>query len=294
MSDQRDHLQRFLFSNSNIRGELVSLDESWQALLARQNYPPVVRELLGQAAAATALLAATIKFDGTLILQTHGDGPLRLLVVECSGRRTLRGLAHWNGDVEGLDFRGLLGEGRLVMTIDPGANAQRYQGIVSIEGNSLAECLQHYFDRSEQLPTRLWFGVDDERAAGLLVQEMPAPEAVDDDDIWNRVTTLADTITAEELLQLDAHDLLHRLFHEEQVTVFEPQHWRFECHCSRERVAAMLKGLGRDELDSIVRDEVTIDVDCEYCGAPYRFDVVDVEQLFSEALNADPPLRTQH
>jgi len=294
MSDPRDHLQRFLFNDSNVRGELVRLDETWQALLARQDYPPAVRELLGQAAAATALLAATIRFDGTLILQTQGNGPLRLLVVECSGRRTLRGLARWNGDVDGLGFEELMGDGRLVMTIDPGANADRYQGIVSIDGNSLAECLQHYFDRSEQLPTRLWLGVDNQSASGLLMQEMPGAETIEDDDIWNRVTTLADTVTNEELLRLDAHDLLHRLFHEEQVTMFEPQRWQFECHCSRERVATMLKGLGRTELDSIVLDEGSIDVDCEYCSAPYRFDAVDVEQLFSDALNADPPVGTRH
>ena len=214
--------------------------------------------------------------------------------MECSGRRTLRGLARWNGDVDGLGFEQLVGGGRLVMTIDPGANAERYQGIVSIEGNSLAECLQHYFDRSEQLPTRLWLGVDDQSASGLLIQEMPDTGQIDDDDIWNRVVTLADTVTNEELLRLNAHDLLRRLFHEEQVTVFEPQVWQFECHCSRERVATMLKGLGRGELDSIVRDEGSIDVDCEFCSAPYSFDAVDVEQLFSDALNADPPLDTRH
>ena len=294
MSDFRDHLHRFVFNDTNVRGEHVRLDETWQALLIRQDYPRAVRELLGQAVAATALLAATIKFDGSLILQTQGKGPLRLLVVECSGQRTLRGLARWIGEVEGLGFDELMGDGRLVMTIDRGASAERYQGIVSIEGDSLAECLQHYFDRSEQLPTRLWLAADDKNAAGLLIQEMPGTDPIVDGDVWNRVTTLADTVTAGELLRLAAYELLHRLFHEEQVKLFEPQRWQFECRCSRERVAAMLKGLGRSELDSIVQDDGLINVDCEYCAAPYRFDAVDVEQLFSDALNADPPLNTRH
>jgi len=294
MNDPHDHLHRFLFNDSNVRGELVRLDESWQALRERQDYPPAVRDLLGQAAAATALLAATIKFDGSLILQTQGDGPLRLLVVECSGGRAVRGLARWNGEVEGLSFAELLGDGRLIMTIDPGGSAERYQGIVSIEGDSLAECLRHYFDRSEQLPTRLWLAVDDQCAAGLLIQETPATALSPDRDTWNRIATLADTISSEELLRLQAHDLLHRLFNEETVTVFEPQQWRFECRCSRERVTAVLEGLGREELDSILREEGSIKVDCEYCSAVYRFDAVDVEQLYSDALNHDPPLDVRH
>jgi len=294
MTHKRDELHRFLFEGSSVRGEVVHLDETWQALLTQRDYPPAVRRLLGEAAAATALLAATIKFDGSLILQARGSGPLSLLVVECSGRRTLRGLARWSGDVGGLDFAALVGTGRLVMTIDAGGDTQRYQGIVSIEGNSLAQCLQAYFDRSEQLPTRLWLGVSGERAAGMLVQEMPAPSAVGEEDIWHRVTTLAETVTEDELLALPPHELLHRLFHEEQVRVFGPQTWRFECRCSRDRVAAMLKGLGRTEVDSILEDEGQVSVDCEYCGAGYGFDAVDVEQLFSDAVSVDPPARTRH
>ena len=295
MSEQGDHLHRFLFDGSHVRGEFVQLDQTWQSLLARQEYPAPVRDLLGEAAAATALLASTIKFDGSLILQTQGAGPVGLVVVECSGRRTLRGLARWKGEVRDTGFAGLVGEGRLVMTIDPGTDAERYQGIVELTGNSLAECLQGYFRRSEQLPTRLWLGVDEERAAGLLVQEMPSSSAERDPDLWERVTTLADTVTHEELLGLGPHELLRRLFHEEQVRVFEPQAWRFECRCSRERVASMLEGLGREELESILRDEGAVAVGCEYCNASYRFDAVDVEQLLSNnALSPDTPSATRH
>lgn len=294
MSDDRDHLHRFLFDGSNVRGELVHLDEAWQAMLARQDYPPAVRRLLGEAAAATVLLAATIKFDGSLILQAHGDGAVTLLVVECSGQRSLRGLARWRGAVDGLGFRELVGQGRLVMTIDPGAGAERYQGIVAIEGESLAECLQAYFRRSEQLPTRLWLGADAERAAGMLIQQLPGLPAAQDEDLWNRITLLAETVTEPELLRLEARQLLHRLFHEEPVRVFSPQPWRFECRCSRERVAAMLRGLGRGELEDILQQEGLVAVDCEYCNAGYRFDPVDVEHLLSDALSLDTPSHTRH
>jgi molecular chaperone Hsp33 len=289
-----DQLHRFIFDGSNVRGEVVHLDASWRELLSRQDYPASVRRLLGEAATATALLAATIKIDGSLILQARGDGPVDLLVVECSGQRTLRGLARWSGDVEGLEFAALMGTGRLVMTIDPGGDQDRYQGIVSIEGDSLAECLQAYFDRSEQLPTRLWLGVDGERTAGMLVQEMPALVGAEDEDMWNRVVTLADTVTEDELLTLPARKLLHRLFHEEQVRVFTPQTWRFECRCSRERVATMLRGLGRDEMESILHDEGAVAVNCEYCNADYRFDAVDVEQILADTVGVHLPHGTRH
>ena len=295
MTEQRDLLHRFIFQHSSVRGEFVQLDETWQAMLGRQDYPPEIRQLLGEAAAATALLAATIRFDGSLILQIQSEGPLKMLVVECSGRRTLRGLARWEGEVDGLSFNELMGNGRLVMTIDPGENTDRYQGIVALEGNSIRECLQQYFIRSEQLPTQFWLSVDDQRATGLLIQEMPATGLeLEDEDMWNRITTLAETVTNEELQQLDAHELLRRLFHEEQLKVFDPQQWQFECRCSRERVAVMLKGLGRPELDSILHDEGKIKIDCEYCGADYGFDAVDVEQLFSDAINSDTPADTRH
>ena len=289
-----DHLHRFMFDGSTIRGELIHLDHTWQHLLMRQDYPHAVRTVLGEAAAATALLAATIKFDGILTLQARGDGPLKLLVVECTGQRTLRGLARWDGAAHGLSFAQLIGNGTLAITIDPGEGSERYQGIVELAGDSLASCLQHYFARSEQLPTRLWLGVDEERAAGLLVQEMPGNESAEDADTWNRVCMLADTVTTDELLALPAHNLMHRLFHEEQVRVFEPQAWRFLCTCSEARVASVLRSLGREELGRLLEEEGNVKVDCEYCGNAYGFDSVDVEQLFSETLTSTAPSRTRH
>jgi molecular chaperone Hsp33 len=289
-----DKLHRFMFDGSTIRGELVHLDDTWQQMLERQAYPDPVRKVLGEAAAATALLAATIKFDGILTLQARGNGPLRMLVIECTGQRTLRGLARWHGELEGLSFPELVGNGTLMMTIDPGEGSERYQGIVELAGDSLASCLQAYFDRSEQLPTRLWLGVDERRAAGLLVQEMPGEDSPDDADAWERVCMLADTVTAEELLALPARRLMHRLFHQEQVRVFDPQGWRFHCKCSRGRVAAVLRSLGRVEILRLLEEEGTVRVDCEYCSNAFSFDAVDVEQLFSDAAGSEMPSSTRH
>lgn len=293
-----DKLHRFVFEGSAIRGQLVHLDETWQQLLKRQDYPRPVRDVLGEAAAATALLAATIKFDGILTLQARGNGPLRLLVIECTGKRTLRGLARWQGELDGLGFRDLVGDGTLVMTIDPGKGSERYQGIVELVGDSLSACLQHYFARSEQLPTRLWLGVSGLRAAGLLVQEMPESETaikqIDDTDAWERICMLADTVTPQELLELPARVLMHRLFNQEQVRVFDPQPWRFLCKCSRARVSAVLRSLGHEELLRILKEENTVKVDCEYCSDAYSFDAVDVEQLFSEATSSSIPSTTRH
>ena len=283
--ESTDTLHRFLFEDTDVRGELVQLDATWQALLTRAQYPQVVRDVLGEALAAVSLLAATIKFDGSLILQASGDGPLHLLVVQATGGRTLRGLARWHGDVHGGDLSTILGNGRLVMTVDPGEGRERYQGIVELQGSTLAGVLQTYFERSEQLPTRLWLYADARRAAGLLLQRMPRRS--DDDDAWQRSVRLADTVTAEELLSLPPRDMLTRLFHEEQVRLFDGEPVRFACGCSRERVWTTLRGLGEAEVRETLAEQGRIDVTCEFCNAGFSFDAVDVEQLFASEDQAE-------
>jgi len=286
-----DILNRFILETTNVRGEWVHLDASWKALLERYDYPPVVRDLLGQALAAVALLSATIKFNGTLILQVTGSGPVNLLVVQASGRHTLRGLARWQSEVPEGDLVAQLGDGRMVITIDPGEGRERYQGIVPLEGANLAQALEGYFSRSEQLPTRLWLAADGERAAGLLLQALPVEER--DPDAFNRATTLAETLSRDELLTVPVETLLHRLYHEEDVRLLEGTPMSFRCSCSRERVADMLRNLGRAEVDSILEDEGRVEVNCEFCNAGYRFDAVDVEQLFTEG-EPPPGSRTRH
>ena len=293
-----DALHRFLFEGSNIRGEIVQLEHSWKALCERQDYPGVIREVLGQATAAGALLAATIKFDGSLTLQLSTDGLLKFMVVECTGEHTLRGLARWNEDeIEDLDSgteKRLLGVGNLIMTVDQGADSERYQSIIELDGDHLSDCLDTYFQRSEQLPTRLWLASDGQRAAGLLIQEMPKPPLETDPDLWNRVTTLAATVSEEELLSLEPNQLLQRLFHEETVRVFEPQLWSFRCPCSKDRVESMLRSLGSDELHAILDEHGEINVDCEFCGQVYQYDSVDTELFLSDDLSIEQVSKTRH
>lgn len=277
--DSPDTLHRFLFENTDVRGELVQLDATWQTLLSRVEYPGDVRELLGEALAAVSLLAATIKFDGSLIMQTSGDGPLHLLVVQATGKRTLRGLARWRGEPPAGGFSDMVGAGRLAMTVDPGDGRERYQGIVELGGDTLAHTLQHYFDQSEQLPTRFWLFADANRAAGLLLQRMPWKS--DDDDAWQRSTRLAETVTRDEMLTLTPSTILRRLFHEEEVRLFDGDPVRFECGCSRERVVRTLRGLGEAEVRETLAEQGLVEVICEFCNATYHFDAVDVEQLFA-------------
>lgn len=292
-----DTLHRFLLEGLGIRGELVHLDATWKSVLARRSYPEPLRTVLGECMGATALLAATIKFDGTLTLQARGGtGPVSLLVVEATGARTLRGLARFTDLGEASGLPDLIGDARLAITVDPGPDADRYQGIVEVGESSLSGVIEHYFARSEQLPTRLWLACDGAAVAGLLLQKLPENGAVAVDDTeraeaWERSVMLADTVTERELIDLDAHTLLRRLFVHEGCRVFQPERWGFACTCSRGRVRTTLQSLGRSECESILEDEGAVDVTCEFCGASYGFDTVDVAELFAPGAVAAPSRR---
>lgn len=290
-SRDKDSLQRFVFERTDVRGELVHLDASWRAVLERQAYPEPVRELLGQALAAVTLLSATIKIDGFLHLQLRGDGPLELLLVEVTAQRTLRGLARWSGEVPAAPLGAQVGKARLTLTIDPGGGRERYQGLVAVEQDSLAATLEDYFRQSEQLATRLWLVADQQRAAGMLLQRLPG--ATPDGDAWNRDVLLGETVTDAELLQLSARELLRRLFHEEDLRLFEPEPVSFRCRCSRGRIEAVLRGLGHDELRDILEEQGEVSVTCEFCSQTHAFDVVDVERLFAAADQPEVPA-TRH
>ncbi|HWP94971.1 MAG TPA: Hsp33 family molecular chaperone HslO [Gammaproteobacteria bacterium] len=285
-----DSISKFLFEKLPVRGELVHLDASWQAALERVVYPEAVRSLLGEAMAATALLAATLKFDGALTLQVQGDGPMHLLVVQCTSERQLRGLARWHGTVTAGGLAALAGEGRLAITIEQEGKPERYQGIVPLAGATLAHAIEGYFERSEQLPTRLWLAADARRAAGLLLQALPEERNA---DAWQHVTVLADTVTPAELLELAPRQLLHRLYHEDDLRLFEPSPVMFRCSCTRERVAGMLRGLGQGEVAAIVQEEGGVKVECQFCGKTYEFDRVDAEGLFAADVPA-PGSRATH
>lgn len=277
MSTHNDQLTRFLFEDLGVRGEIVTLDDSWQAALAAHGYPTVVAEQLGQALAASALLSATLKFEGSLILQAQGDGPISMLVAHANEQQTIRGVAHWNGEVNSGNLSSLFGQGRLVLTIRPN-KGKPYQGIVSLEGESLADAVEAYFAQSEQLKTRLWFAVDGNRSVGLLLQELPAHNGQEAD--WERIELLANTVTNDELLSLAPDDVIHRLFHEELIRVYDPKPVEFNCDCSRKKVEASLLTLGREELLALLEEKGAVEADCDFCNQHYHFDAIDIEQLF--------------
>jgi molecular chaperone Hsp33 len=275
-----DTLNRFIFEDTNVRGEVVHLDATWHAVLERHRYPPVVRDLLGEALAAAALLVTTIKSSSSLTLQIQGDGPVNMIVVQADANQTLRGLARWKGPVVAGPLRQQVGSARLAITLDPGEGREHYQGIVGLEAeDSLAEALETYFQRSEQLDTRLWLAANDQRAAGMLIQALP--DTLADSGAWERTVHLGATVTDAELLELPHRELLRRLFHDEDVRVFNARPISFRCSCSRERIELMLRGLGYDEVRQIVDEEGEVAVTCEFCNQRYVFDPVDVEQLFA-------------
>ncbi|MFL9609129.1 Hsp33 family molecular chaperone HslO [Methylobacillus sp. Pita2] len=277
-----DQLHRFLFESTSVRGNIVHLDESFSQALQHHDFPSVLSQALGELMAASVLLAATLKLQGgALVLQVQGKGPLKLLVVECTSDLGIRATAKWSEELGGMSFSEMVSDGHFVITLDPRDGGQAYQGIVPVEGASIAEILQNYMQRSEQIDTRMWLACNGKSAAGMLVQKLPDQPDNADPDAWNRITMLADTVQDEELLDLAAVSLIKRLFNEEDVRLFKEQAIKFHCSCSRESVGNMLRMLGEEEVADILAEQHTIDINCDFCNAEYHFDQVDAEQLFT-------------
>jgi molecular chaperone Hsp33 len=290
-----DTLRRFVFERYPFRGQLVHLGPAWQAMMEHHDYPPQVRDTLGEAVAATALLASTLKFKGLLSLQLRGEGPMHLMLVECTEGLALRAVARFREPPDSRDLRVLSGNGTLTVTVESEGHANRYQGIVPLAGGSMDACLREYFESSEQLPTRLWLHADGKNVSGLLLQRLPVtakpstvtesgPGVVPEDEVedaWQRVQLVADTVTGAELAELDDHKLLRRLFAEDDVRMFESTPVFFRCRCSRQRVENMLRALGRSEVDSMIEEFGQVEVRCEFCSRAYRLDAVDCAALFT-------------
>ncbi len=282
MTDDDDILYRFLLERAQLRGVLVRLTSSWQQVRSRADYPAVVADLLAKALTASALFTGNIKFEGSLSIQLKAAGALTLLFAECGHDGRVRGLARWQADLP-QDFRlSASGSPLLAITIENAASGQRYQGIVPVDDDDLAVLFAGYFERSEQLPTRVLLACDGERCAGLMVQQLPASDAGADPDAWNRIGHLLATATSDELLNLDAERLLLRLFHEETVRVLATQPLQFGCRCSRERVAGVLRTLGREEALASLQDDGRAEVTCEFCNTHYHFDAIDIERIFRD------------
>lgn len=267
---QHDLLRRFIFEHHGVRGVWVRLEQSWQQAKQHQNIVnTAVDQQLGQALAAASILASIIKFNGALIMQFQGSGELKALVAQATHQRTLRGLVRSAEQVEATTLKTMLGaSAHLVLTIESN-QGEPYQGIIAIESEHMSGVLQDYFQQSEQLPTRLWLFANATHAAGLMIQQLPGTN--DDGDAWQRLQMLADTVSADELLNLDCESLLHRLFHEEQVRLFEAESVAFKCSCSRQKIADTLLALGENELQEIFKHQHQVEVDCQFCGAQYCF-----------------------
>jgi len=290
-----DLVRRFTLERHPIRGHAVRLSNAWQSLREHQDYPPAVQQLLGEAVGAVLLLAATLKFDGTLTLQMQGKGLVNLLVAQCTHDFRVRGMARHDpvARMEGggeAGFRSLAGEGQIVVTVEATDRASSYQGVVPITGNSLAESLEAYFEQSEQLPTRVLLAASAGVVAGMLVQRIPGVGGtqvqIDDtalDAAWQKADDAMSSLDRATLLEDDVEQRLVNMFGVDEVRVFSGHEVKFECRCSRERVANVLRSLGVDEVRSVIAEQGTCTVTCEFCQKPYKFDAIDVEHLFDEA-----------
>ncbi|MHB8812655.1 MAG: Hsp33 family molecular chaperone HslO [Steroidobacteraceae bacterium] len=298
----RDEVRRFIVENRPVRGHWVRLEGAWRELRAHRDYPQPVRELLGQAVAASVLLAATLKFRGQLTLQLQGNGAVSLLVAQCTHDYRLRAVARFDaaavsdlsaegasgeaGRATGGVFRRLVGsEGRFAVTVEADERSVRYQGIVPLSGDSLAGSLEAYFARSEQLPTRVLLAADGERGAGVLVQKLPEDAATDDaqiHEIWEQAERGIERLSPEDLLQCPVEELLGRGFAAQDMRLFRGAPVHFECRCSHGRVTSLLRALGPDEVRDVLREQGSVTVTCEFCHRPYRFDEGDVAALFDD------------
>ncbi len=295
MTAPGDLLHRFLFERLPIRGHLVRLDASWRATIEHHEYPRAVSDALGEAMAAAVLMAGALKFEGRLSLQFEGKGPVRLMLAQCTHRHAIRGVARHDELPEGAGGSALFVEGQFAVTIEQQEGGERYQGVVPLDQQRLADSLERYFERSEQLPTRFMLAATPGRAAGLMLQRVAVGDASTPeeqaaaDDAWIRIGLLAATVSPQELFEMPARKLLGRLFAEDDIRLFEGSPVFFQCSCSRERVAGILQSLGDAELQSLLKERGDVEVRCEFCNRAWRFDAVDVAGLFAEVSAQQAP-----
>ncbi|MEH6396867.1 MULTISPECIES: Hsp33 family molecular chaperone HslO [Pseudoalteromonas] len=280
---QQDLLHRYTFDQLDVRGELVQIEQAYNEMIANHNYPAPVQALLGELLVATCLLTATLKFEGDIAVQLQGDGPVKYAVINGDHKQNMRGIARLQSEVTGSTIQDLIGNGVMVLTITP-TKGERYQGIVPLEHDTLAACLEAYFTQSEQLQTRLWFATDTTaghaKAAGLLLQVLPVNKEKSVED-FTHLEALSNTIKNEELLELDAATVLTRLYHEDNPRVYEPQAIQFKCGCSREKTITALVNVGQQALLDDVAENGEVKISCHYCLKDYVFNEQDVKSIFN-------------
>lgn len=285
-------LNRYLFEELSVRGEMVQLDEAYQRIIASKEYPVALKKLLGELLVSTTLLTATLKFEGSITIQLQGDGPVSLAVINGDHDQKIRGVARWEGNIaEDATLHEMMGKGYLVITIEP-KKGERYQGVVGLEGENLTQVIENYFANSEQLKTRLWIRTGEHdgkaHAAGMLIQVIPDGTGSPDD--FEHLEQLTNTIKDEELFGLGAQELLYRLYNQEKVRLFDPQPVEFHCGCSRDRSGAAIITIDRAEINDILAEEGSVSLHCDYCGTTYSFNSAEVSELFIQAENGNKTL----
>lgn len=281
-----DSLQKFIFCDSDTRGEMVHLNESYQTILTQYQYLPKIQQLLGECLIATILLAATIKFQGQLTLQFKGEGPVALLVAKCDHQFNIRALARFDEEKipEQSSAQDLIREGSLIVTIQNDATLKTYQSIIAIQQQTIASCLESYFGQSEQLPTKIWLSVNEETAAGMLLQLLPNDSTTRDREIfWEHAIKMGETLTDQELLELDNPTLLHRLYHDQDIELYQPTSIQFKCTCTLDRMKNAILLFGEVEVHAILAEKPTVVVTCEFCNKHYDFDRADITEIFKQA-----------
>ncbi len=278
-------LNRYLFEDLSVRGELVQLDEAYQRIISSKEYPAALQKLLGELLVSATLLTATLKFEGSITIQLQGDGPVSLAVINGDHDQKIRGVARWEGDIaDDASLHDMMGKGYLVITIEP-KKGERYQGVVGLEGETLADVIEGYFANSEQLKTRLWIRTDEHEgkahAAGMMIQVMPDGTGTPED--FEHLEQLTDTVKNEELFTLPANELLYRLYNQDKVRLYEPQPVEFHCGCSRERSGAAIITVDKTEIYDILAEEGSISLHCDYCGTSYTFDESEVTDLYTQS-----------
>lgn len=281
--NESDSIQRFIFEHANIRGEIVHLDTSFQAIINQRNYPAMVKNLLGEAIVSCLLLASSIKFEGSLNLQFQGDKRLSLLLVQCDHELNVRAFAHYTEGLEIIDYATAFLEGQMVLTMNQYNQTQNYQSMVPIQSTSMSENLMTYFAQSEQIATRVWLAVDEDKAAGMLLQLMPGQDSVQREQFWEYAVQLGQTVSEAELLNLDNQTLLYRLYNETELRLFEPRGTRFQCRCTPQKMKQVIAVLGEVEAQSLIKEQGNIEINCDFCNQKYSFDPIDVTMIFHQS-----------
>jgi len=277
---EADTLQRFIFEDANIRGEIVHIEQTYQTIMSQRDYPPMVKNLLGEAIVSCLLLASSIKFEGRLNLQFQGDERLPLLLVQCDHDLNIRAYAKCAENLEIIDYATAFLQGEMVLTMSQDNQTQIYQSKVPIQATSMSENLMTYFAQSEQITTRVWLAVNDTMAAGMLLQLMPGQDTAQREHFWEYAVQLGQTVSEEELLTLDNETLLYRLYNEEKIRLFDSRPTQFKCRCTLEKMQNVLTVLGEEEANQLLKEHSVIVVNCDFCNQKYDFDPIDVAMLF--------------